>query len=288
MRRLIVGTLGFAIGAGLVLPAYADGPGDAGGSLIRSTVNEGGPSDVSASLSVQQVHQGGSDEATTYGGVSREVLSAQAIREAEVVDAGCRELQKDVSDPKTRPDIKVADTQAYKTNCVAGTTPGSYTPPPWVLGSQAVAQLTLPAAKPVVGPDPSLNEWKMAVVGYPLWLSTPGVASMTSSASVMGYTVSLQAVRQSVTFDMGDGGSVTCATSTPWSPEVPPAQPSPDCGYAYQKISKPGSFRIVTSATWQVTWSVLGQSGTIPVTKYGAANLTVGELQSVVVRAGGQ
>lgn len=40
------------------------------------------------------------------------------------------------------------------------------------IARQVTAQLQLPDAAPQVGPDPSLNEWNMAVVGYHLWFWT--------------------------------------------------------------------------------------------------------------------
>lgn len=50
-------------------------------------------------------------------------------------------------------------------------TPGG--PPlmsPGQAGAIAVARLQLPLNAPKVGPDPKVNKWKMAAVGYPLWV----------------------------------------------------------------------------------------------------------------------
>lgn len=35
---------------------------------------------------------------------------------------------------------------------------------------EVLAQLQLPDATPRFGPDPSVNEWKMLAVGFPIWL----------------------------------------------------------------------------------------------------------------------
>lgn len=158
-------------------------------------------------------------------------------------------------------------------------------PDPAYLGRRAVLSLDLPGASPVIDPSPSLNQWKMAAVGYPLWLSVADPrTSMSTAITVEGHSVSLSATRAAVTFSMGDGNSVSCAQTTKWSGSVRAGTPSPTCGYRYQKPSSPGSYRITASTSWQVTWSVMGQSGTLQITKAGGQELPVGELQSVVVR----
>lgn len=159
-------------------------------------------------------------------------------------------------------------------------------PPAALLGAQAVLQLQFPLTMPHIGPPPSVNQWRKAFVGYPLWLWSNGETTLAQQTTVMGYPVSLQATRSAVHYDMGDGGSVDCATSTPWvQGSAAPGVPSPDCGYTYQKA---GTYQVTAVVTWTVTWTALGQSGTIPVQKAGRVTLLVGELEAIVTSQSGK
>ena len=78
----------------------------------------------------------------------------------------------------------------------------------------AFARLRLTAPTPGVGPDPSLNDWNMAAVGYPLWLWAEGATDPPPvTDSVGGLSVSLHAHVSKVVFDMGDGTKLTCRGS---------------------------------------------------------------------------
>ncbi len=145
-------------------------------------------------------------------------------------------------------------------------------------------RMDLPTPVPNIGPDPSVNEWNMAVVGYPLWLWVEGDATMSSQVSGYGITITLDARRTKTVFSMGDGKSVTCARMSAYSKSVKPAIPSPTCGYTYSWPSLPkGSYRVTAASSWVVDWTALGYSGSIPVTVTGERDLPVGELHSLNV-----
>ncbi|MFT4167352.1 MAG: hypothetical protein QM650_19115 [Microlunatus sp.] len=149
-------------------------------------------------------------------------------------------------------------------------------------GAIAVARLRLTAAAPVIGPDPKINKWKMAVVGYPLWLWTDGPTHIGPvGENVGGLSVSLDAKVSKTVFQMGDGNSVTCRGSgTRYSSSVKPATKSPTCGYTYTKPSLPSKKYTVTAITyWDVTWTVNGFSGMETVPLVAARALPVGEVQ---------
>jgi hypothetical protein len=149
----------------------------------------------------------------------------------------------------------------------------------------AVARLQLPTITPGIGPSPDLNPWKMAAVGYPLWLWADGPTHVGPvSDSVAGLSVSLEADVSSLTFRMGDGHSVTCAGSgDPWTAAVEPGTKSPTCGYTYTKPSLPdGRYTVTAVANWAVTWTSNGQSGVINVPAVDSTELPVGELQVLV------
>lgn len=67
-----------------------------------------------------------------------------------------------------------------------------------------VARLDIPVPTPSVGPDPSVNEWNMAVVGYPLWLWTDTPASMDSTVTGYGVTFTMHARRGATTCGSGN------------------------------------------------------------------------------------
>jgi hypothetical protein len=149
----------------------------------------------------------------------------------------------------------------------------------------AVARLQLPTITPGIGPSPDLNPWKMAAVGYPLWLWADGPTHAGPvSDSVAGISVSLEAEVSSLSFRMGDGHSVTCAGSgNPWTAAVEPGTKSPTCGYTYAKPSLPdGPYTVAAIANWAVTWTSNGQSGVINVPAVDSTELPVGELQVLV------
>ena len=148
-----------------------------------------------------------------------------------------------------------------------------------------VSRMELPVPTPLVGPDPSVNEWNMAVVGYPLWLWTDDPGSMSSTVTGNGITITINARRGATTFDMGDGGKVVCTQMSAYRASVKPATPSPTCGYVYGWPSLPkGTYAVTASSAWVVDWSALGFEGTIPVTVTASRQLPVGELHAVVVR----
>lgn len=158
-------------------------------------------------------------------------------------------------------------------------------PDPVVVGRHAALQLTLPGAQPRIEPSPERNRWHSAAVGQALWLSVNDpTATKRESLTFMGQVVQLSARRNGLSFEMGDGHTVHCAATTPWSPSVEPGAPSPTCGYTYQQVAPAGGYKVTAITSWDVTWSVLGQTGTVHIQKAGGTTLPVGELESVVTR----
>lgn len=150
----------------------------------------------------------------------------------------------------------------------------------------AAARLKLPATAPGVGPDPSVNEWNMVAIGYPLWLWADGPAHVGPvTDSVGGLSVSLEASISSMVFQMGDGQTVRCAgPGKPYGSWVEPGAESPSCGYVYQKPSLPnGRYTVTAVAYWSVNWQINGQSGVITIPRSSTRQLPVGELQAVVI-----
>lgn len=145
--------------------------------------------------------------------------------------------------------------------------------------------LILPDPTINIGPDPSTNEWNMAVVGYPLWLWTTTPTTITHTATHDGLTFTLTGHRTHLTLDMGDGTTITCTQTTPYDDTLEPGTPSPTCGHTYQTPSLPQTrYTIHATSTWNVTWTTLNYTGTLPGHTTATRTLPVGELQSLIRR----
>ena len=152
---------------------------------------------------------------------------------------------------------------------------------PQVVAREAAADLRLPVQAVRVGPDPSLNQWGMVAVGYPVWLWREGPVTSRESVSLSGASLLMVASYESTSYDMGDGQVVRCAVSTPWVKGAqPPGTPSPTCGYVYEE---PGQYTIRATHTWGLVWSGMGASGSFPLTNTSSTTLKVGELASVII-----
>lgn len=157
------------------------------------------------------------------------------------------------------------------------------------LATTVITSLHLPEPIINIGPDPSWNEWNMAVVGYPLWLWTTEADTRATHSTIAGQPIDLHAHRTQVSFDMGDGSApVTCTATDPYIRDaVPAAAPAPRCGHTYLTRNEPGTnYTITATATWTVDWTALGYAGTIVVHTTTTRTVHVGELQSIVVAAG--
>ncbi len=166
-----------------------------------------------------------------------------------------------------------------------GGLPGAPAIDPRTAAQIAFARLKLAAPNPVIGPSPSINQWKMAAVGYPLWLSVAGDTHPPAvSDSVAGLSVRLEAKVSKVTFNMGDGHRVACTDVTKkWTSSVTPGKKSPACGYAYSKPSLPrGEYTITATTQWSVVWSTSTERGVIDFFQSSSTQLPVGELQVLV------
>lgn len=156
---------------------------------------------------------------------------------------------------------------------------------PGEAGAKAVARLQLPTLKAQIGPDPAKNEWGMIPVGYPVWLFADGETSLSDSDEVEDLAVSLEAELTSMTFDMGDGTTVTCdGPGTKHTADVEPGRPSPTCGHTYQRMPRGSakSYMVTATAHWSITWTAFGESDTVTDTTSSTTELPVGELQVVV------
>ena len=148
---------------------------------------------------------------------------------------------------------------------------------------QVVVQLRIPDPEIRLGPDPSVNEWNMAVIGLPVWVWTTEPATRSASLSVGGYDFRLSARRTAVAFDFGDGTpALRCTQMAAYPGPDSAGLASPCCGHTFTRPSLPtGAFTMTARAEWHVEWSAMGYSGTLPLRATAQRPVRVGELQSL-------
>jgi hypothetical protein len=157
-------------------------------------------------------------------------------------------------------------------------------PNPAVLAQQAVSQLTLPGFQIDASPATSADQ----LVGLPtwLWLDQAGWQATTATAAVPGESVTATATPTSVTWNFGDGTSLTCqGPGTPYSAGDSPQQPSPTCGHTYATTSAnqpDAAFTVTATVSWSVAWAGGGQAGTVPgLENTATTELRVADVQSL-------
>lgn len=169
-------------------------------------------------------------------------------------------------------------------------------PSPGQLALQAASNLNLSAPAIHTGPDTLAGHSPDAPVNFLiwLWLEQGGYGPQSVTASAGGVSATTTAIPTGqVTFDMGDGGSVTCnGPGTPRSLAIDPTgtTPSPSgCSYTYHhSTDQRPPYTITATINFAVHWtSNVGQSGTLPgLTASSSTPLNVDQIESVITGAG--
>jgi hypothetical protein len=168
--------------------------------------------------------------------------------------------------------------------------PGSASgPTPREVAQLAIDRLNLRAVDIGITPEPGPN--RVGLVGMPVWLWVKAPDShtfgpATASATAGGTTVTATARVQQISWDMGDGTEVVCATAgMPYRASYGNRR-SPDCGHVYSTSSagQPGErFTVTATSQWVVRWAGAGQTGTIRLDGLRrSVQIAVGEAQVLV------
>lgn len=162
-------------------------------------------------------------------------------------------------------------------------------PTPREVAELAIKQMDIHAIDIGITPEP--GEDSIGIVGMPTWLwaANPDdhtVGPMTASASSGGITVTATARLLNVSWDMGDGNTLTCnGAGEPYKASYGKAK-SPDCGYVYQKSSsneQDGKYTVTATSDWVVTWQGAAQTGIIRLNGLArSVEISVGEAQVLV------
>lgn len=160
-------------------------------------------------------------------------------------------------------------------------------PSPVQLAQQALASAPF---KPIVvqmSPPPTRE-----AVNFPIFLSLgSGFTPVTATAAAGGVTSTVTITPTAVTWNMGDGHSVTCTgAGIPFDPSVSfdsqlTAAGLPPCGYKYSTSSASlagEAFQATVTVHYNATWTVSGApgGGILPgVDRSVTLPVTVGEIQ---------
>lgn len=159
-------------------------------------------------------------------------------------------------------------------------------PSPVDLAKKAVAMITMRG--PTIGIEPAQNG--SGLVGMPVWMwtvqSPQTWGPQSKSAGVTGLSVTATATAKSISWDMGDGHTVTCQNPGTQYSAADGLAASPNCGYSYTQPSggmPNGVYPIKATTTWQVTWlASTGQAGAFPDQLLSSTTtVKIGELQVV-------
>ncbi|MFT4287885.1 hypothetical protein [Nocardioides sp.] len=162
-------------------------------------------------------------------------------------------------------------------------------PTPREVAQLAIDDMKLTAIN--IGIAPKAEDGRVGLVGMPIWMWAANPSEhtwgpITASASAGGITVTARAWVHKITWDMGDGTKVTCASAgTPYKAAFCNKK-SPDCGHLYTKSSssKPGhKFTVTATSDWVIEWEGAGQTGTIRLNGLvREAQIAIGEAQVLV------
>ncbi|MDQ6839167.1 MAG: hypothetical protein M3137_12765 [Actinomycetota bacterium] len=141
--------------------------------------------------------------------------------------------------------------------------PGGPPVDPAALAQQALQHTPLPTPQIGMAPDPSIPQ--LVNLATFLWIPAGQWQPQTASASAGGVTSTVTATPESVTWNMGQGGSVTCdGPGAPYDPSLPDAAQPSDCKFTYPASSAraPGqTFTVTATVKWHATWTASGAVG---------------------------
>lgn len=144
-----------------------------------------------------------------------------------------------------------------------------------------------------IGMAPRENvDWgnRRSYVGVPIWMwvadpSPTSWGEYSWSGSMGGQTIDFRAQVSTVTWNMGDGTTVTCGLGSVYSATYGNT-PSPTCGHRYSHTSKDqpaGMYTVTATSNWTISWSSAtdGSTGTLTASATALTLLEIRELQSV-------
>jgi hypothetical protein len=136
-------------------------------------------------------------------------------------------------------------------------------------------------------PEPALNPPGAQLVGVPSWLWLAEWQEAEATASVGAVTSTVRARPARVTWDLGDGTTLTCDAGTAYDASRPPAAQSSDCTHVFTRDSRAvagGAYEVTATVTYEVSWEAsTGAGGALEeVTRTTTVPVVVQEAQALV------
>ena len=130
---------------------------------------------------------------------------------------------------------------------------------------------------PKIGSAPCSDTGCMGAVGIPVWLWATDMPDKSTTITLGPYSVTAKATVPQMTWNLGDGRTLTCTgKGTPYDTSKGWAG-SPDCGTKYQKK---GRYNVTGTATWHVTWTGVN-IGDQNISASSNVTLPIGEYQAL-------
>lgn len=158
-------------------------------------------------------------------------------------------------------------------------TPGGADPA--ILIAQAVTRMGIRGIE--MGSTPPMAAGKIGIIGFPTWLWAADRSPQTwgpnrATVTAGGVTITATAAAKRVEWEMGTGDVVTCdGPGTPWSSGYGKSE-SPTCGYLYVED---GRYPVQAVTFWDLQWTGMGLSGTIPLALFSRGEIAMAEAQGV-------
>jgi hypothetical protein len=139
------------------------------------------------------------------------------------------------------------------------------------LAQQALDYNRLPL--PGVEMSPPANRDQLVNLETWLWVDPAAFQPVSASAAAGGVAVTTTASPELVTWEMGDGHTVTCpGPGTPYDSSKPASEQQTSCSYTYRQSSAGqagGAYRVTATVSWHVSWVATG----VPAGEPAAGNL---------------
>ena len=158
-------------------------------------------------------------------------------------------------------------------------TPPTTGPSPHTAAASALAQLSIPTPQLTWSPDPANNEWNAWAIALPIWVDFPTTNPITTTTTTSGITIDMTATQSEIHIDWGDATTSTCTRWGPMPRTTKMGTQSPWCGHTW---TQPATYTITTTSAWTVTWTAMGQTGTLPLTSTSTTTIEIAEFQAIV------
>jgi hypothetical protein len=145
--------------------------------------------------------------------------------------------------------------------------------------ANAVKQLRLDA--PTIGLSPPVGVVQLVGVSTWLWIADPWRPAH-ASATLEGVTSTVTATPVSVTWQLGDGTTMTCAgPGTPYDPGRSADEQHSDCSMLFEVA---GSYALTGTVTYRTSWvATTGETGALAaVTRTSTVPVVVEEAQALI------